>query len=97
MTITKPAEDPGETFGYLLDTCDAMEWSKAWCETAASVMLREGTPAALLDPGWMVAWFANAIETAKNIERTRLERMIESLSASVCAECGSDVRRAVAL
>ncbi len=43
-------------------TTDAQVWAKAWCETA-TIAVGEGR--SLIDEGWMIGWFANAIEAGR--------------------------------
>lgn len=41
---------------------DAQLWAKEWVALAASLLARSnGNPLTLLDEGWMISWFANAI------------------------------------
>lgn len=42
------------TANSLLDTTDAQEWAREFCRHAPAV-----------DEGWMIGWFANAIETGR--------------------------------
>lgn len=55
----------------LLQVCgdDASKWAAAFCQTAAKLGIKN------IDEGWMIGWFANAIETAwiKRIERAEPE------------------------
>lgn len=46
----------------LLSTTDAMVWAREWVRIATRLQA-EGQ--SLLDEGWMVGWFANAMETAR--------------------------------
>ena len=48
----------------LYATDDAMVWAEEWVATAAQIVAREGDWMALLDAGWMVSWFANAMQIA---------------------------------
>jgi lipopolysaccharide biosynthesis regulator YciM len=57
----------------LLATTDAMVWAEEWCASATKIVA-EGR--SLIDPGWMVTWFANAIETARSAERDRIVEQI---------------------
>lgn len=63
---------------HLQETDDAAVWARAWCSTA-SYLQTQGVR--LVDEGWMVGWFANAIETAKRIEVERLADSDEFKSA----------------
>jgi hypothetical protein len=47
----------------LLATTDAMVWAQEWCIVARKLEYL-GKP--LIDEGWMVGWFANAIETGRD-------------------------------
>lgn len=51
---------------HLLSTTDAQEWASAWIATAAEVVARTGSFVDVLDEGWMIGWFANAIETGRD-------------------------------
>lgn len=46
----------------LLSTTDAQVWAEEWCKIATRLS-NEGEK--LIDEGWMVTWFANAIETGR--------------------------------
>lgn len=52
----------------LVETCggDAMKWAEAFCDAY------ERLPGAVIEPGWLVGWFANAMEKRAMIERARL-------------------------
>jgi hypothetical protein len=53
----------------LLSTTDAMVWAKEWVRTAREIQARGGD---VFDEGWMVGWFANAMETAAREARHNL-------------------------
>lgn len=57
----------------LFATTDASVWAEEWCRIAISLDL-DGRP--VIDEGWMIGWFANAIETAKSHERRRIAEQI---------------------
>lgn len=42
-------------------TDSAAVWAEEWCKVAREITVRDGWTA-LLDEGWMIGWFANAIE-----------------------------------
>lgn len=50
----------------LLSTTDAQAWAQEWCRIARKKE-REGEDA--IDEGWMLTWFANAIETGREAGR----------------------------
>ena len=57
------------TAPQMLEACgdDAMAWSHAFCQTAAKLGINLGD-----DPeGWMVGWFANAIEHSHDVRGRR--------------------------
>lgn len=57
----------------LHSTDDAMVWAKEWVGIAAVLLARSnGNPLTLLDEGWMVGWFANAMGVAESFSRKRL-------------------------
>lgn len=47
----------------LYATTDARVWAHEWCEIAREVEARGDS---LIDEDWMIGWFANAIENAKD-------------------------------
>jgi hypothetical protein len=49
---------------------DAMKWAVAFCQTARKLG-HHG-----IDEGWMVGWFANAIEHSSDVRRWRREAMM---------------------
>jgi hypothetical protein len=51
-------ESDQERTHRLLATSDAMVWAQEWCHVARKLEYL-GKP--LIDEGWMVGWFANAI------------------------------------
>lgn len=55
----------------LSQTTDAQVWAKEFLK-----VLEEKQPK--LDEGFMIAWFANAIETAKDIERQETNEMLDA-------------------
>lgn len=59
MSTSEGETDP--VVRELLSTTDAMVWAERWCEIARDIAVREGDAAALIDAGWMVGWFANAM------------------------------------
>jgi len=93
-------EDTKQMQDRLYSTDDAAVWAEEWCKMARQIMADRGvtqenlnatmpTPvaeafAAILDEGWMIGWFANAIETAKAlqaranaaVEATTFERLV---------------------
>lgn len=57
------------TAPQMLEACgdDAMQWSRAFCQIAKSRGIDLGD-----DPeGWMVGWFANAIEYSHDVRGRR--------------------------
>jgi hypothetical protein len=76
------ADEERTVYHHLLDTDDAMAWATEFVKTfdGGTVIagdLREAqyrcATSPYIDEGRMVAWFANAIETAKRIEREKWE------------------------
>jgi hypothetical protein len=68
-----------DTHHHLLDTTDAMVWAEEFCKQFDNWMVRtEDTSYPFrLDPGTMVAWFANAIETGRaHPDHTTLKRCL---------------------
>lgn len=50
----------------LYETTDAQVWAREWCAVAREL---EARGESVIDEGWMIGWFANAIENAKDHER----------------------------
>lgn len=46
---------------------DAEKWATAFCQHARQLGIPD------IDPGWMVGWFANAIEHSSDVRRWRKE------------------------
>ena len=55
----------------LHSTDDAMVWAEVWVATARQMVDREGDWNVLLDEGWMVGWFANAMQVAIDYHDSR--------------------------
>lgn len=66
----------------LYSTDDALIWAEEWCEVAKELIESSRTipkPFALdklIDVGWMIGWFANAMATAAQKERRRIAESI---------------------
>lgn len=57
----------------LYATDDAMVWAEEFCRTFAGRMIEPNMEMdSIVGEGTMVGWFANAIETAKRLERERI-------------------------
>jgi len=54
----------------LFETTDAMVWAKEWCIVARKLEYL-GKP--VIDEGWMVGWFANAIEVGRDAGRRSVD------------------------
>lgn len=65
----------------LHDTDDAMEWAEQFCDAFHHRAEGRRTHAdELIEEGWMVGWFANAIEVAKRINREQeVKPVVEAL------------------
>ena len=73
---TKADSEYGDEMTRLLhSTDDAMVWAVEWCKVARRL---SGEGRSLIDEGWMVGWFANAMETAKRIDRERRAAVVET-------------------
>lgn len=55
----------------LYATTDAQVWAKEWCEVAREIVEADDGRA-LIDEGWMIGWFANAMEITKMHERSQV-------------------------
>lgn len=62
----------------MLEACgdDAMQWSLAFCQTAKKLGIDLGDDA----EGWMVGWFANAIEHSHAVRVWRAQPQTQPLS-----------------
>jgi MarR-like DNA-binding transcriptional regulator SgrR of sgrS sRNA len=58
---TQKDREMDSTTLLLHGTDDAMVWAKEWCRIAREI---EARGESLVDEGWMVGWFANAMEIA---------------------------------
>lgn len=58
-----------ETTRRLHGTTDAMVWAQEWCRIAREIEVGGGSA---IDEGWMVGWFANAMEIAAAFQRRRI-------------------------
>lgn len=70
--MTAERNDPdftAMTAPQMLEACgdDAMQWSIAFCQTAKKLGIDLGDDA----EGWMVGWFANAIEHSHHVRGRR--------------------------
>lgn len=63
----------------LHSTTDARVWAQEWIKTARLVGVRNQTFAALLDEGWMIGWFANAIEVGRDAGRREVQAQVAAL------------------
>ncbi len=50
----------------LYATDDAMIWAEEWCKVAREIAAADDGRE-VIDEGWMVGWYANAMETAKQL------------------------------
>ena len=55
--------DPSELVKH--QVTDAMLWAESFCATFKKI----GANPDSIEPGWMVGWFASAIETTKDSQR----------------------------
>lgn len=62
----------------LYATTDARAWAEEWCKAARGI--EELDSGKVIDLGWMIGWFANAIENAK--DHVRREHSGSSLIAT---------------
>lgn len=63
----KDAEMDRTTF-LLHSTDDAATWATEWCRIAREI---EGRGESVIDEGWMIGWFANAMGVAEMLGRSR--------------------------
>jgi hypothetical protein len=62
----------------LYATTDARVWAQEWCKIAREIEEADDDRQ-VIDEGWMIGWFANAIENAKIHEQRRLRAEIDEL------------------
>ena len=75
---------------------DGQAWAKQWIATAAEIVAR-GAWIDVLDEGWMIGWFANAIEAGRGaanrdwaVRLTALEPCHDTgMGDVICSFCGS--------
>lgn len=71
---------------------NAMDWAEGFVKTVGK--LRK--PDSALDAGYVVDWFANAIEVAKSAERQKIARGIRGIGLGDASEDAADTRDAIA-
>lgn len=71
---------------------DAMQWAEAFVSIIADLRLTDS----VMDPGYMVGWFANAIEVAKSAERAKIARGIRGIGLGDAGDEAADTRDAIA-
>lgn len=50
---------------------DAQRWAEEWCRIATEIQAGHDDRR-VIDEGWMIGWFANAIEAGRNAGRMEL-------------------------
>lgn len=65
--------DNADVTKELYATTDAMVWAEKWCRIARD--LRDAGQE-IIDEGWMVGWFANAMAVAAEDERKNIAEKI---------------------
>jgi hypothetical protein len=65
--------DNADVTKELLATTDAQFWARKWCEIALD--LRDAGQE-IIDEGWMIGWFANAMCVAADAERRKIAETI---------------------
>lgn len=58
-------DDPDLATRRLLSTDDAAEWAREWVRVAREIEFGDDERG-VIDEGWMIGWFANAIETGRS-------------------------------
>lgn len=56
--------DPDGVVARLIDSTDAQLWAAEWCRIAREIEAA-GDDREVIDEGWMIGWFANALETGR--------------------------------
>ena len=76
-------------FGRLEDSTDAMRWAEAFCTTYRERLVGithqdEGCAATnLIEPGWLVTWFANAMSAQEQSDSKRVADVCRALRHTV--------------
>lgn len=60
----------------LYSTDDAMVWAEEWCKIARQIEAADDGRK-VIDEGWMVTWFANAMQTAIDHYKRRAEQVAD--------------------
>jgi hypothetical protein len=72
-----------ETTKLLYSTTDAQVWAQEWCRIAREI---EADPerGPVIDEGWMIGWFANAMCVAEDrVAKQLRDAMLAALHAGV--------------
>lgn len=88
---------PEQSTINLMSTTDASEWAAEWCKVARRLVARgveddrgDEVAAAVIDEGWMLSWFANAIEAGRAAGRQEIadqyKAQLDALEADAVAD-----------
>ncbi|CAO3358701.1 Lar family restriction alleviation protein [Azospirillum palustre] len=79
----------------MLSACrdDAAKWAAAFCQTAAKLGVAQNGGA--LDEGWMIGWFANAIEQSHAVRRWAQEDNVTAPTVRITEEFCQVIREMV--
>lgn len=72
-------EDPGAGNPAFAQSMDATAWAKEWCRIARKIEEEsEETGGKVIDEGWMIGWFSNAIMRGWDTGRRELQAEIDA-------------------
>lgn len=77
----------------LLSTTDAQVWAREWCRIAREIEVADDGRV-VIDEGWMISWFANALEVGRSAGRKELcphpaDRLcVVADDLAACLDCG---------
>lgn len=76
--------DADGRFINILDTDDAAVWAREWCRIARDIIAaNDGRD--VTDEGWMIGWFANAIETGRRFHPAQVAADKAAVAAAIAA------------
>jgi hypothetical protein len=63
---------------------DAQKWAQEWCRIADEISIGKDKRT-LMDEGWMIGWFANAIEAGRMAGRERATQSLKTAAHMLIA------------
>lgn len=79
-------DGPNPVVVKLAATTDARVWAEEWCRVARELAAK-GVGEDLIDEGWMIGWFANAIEVGRAAgiaegKAAKIQAMLDEVDAA---------------